>query len=72
MLLPVPKIDPIFGRLHKTLPTTATFPKPTRPSALTTDTKAYEYLQTTSFMPQNPPRCRIKIPISNYYALGQQ
>ena len=39
-----------------------------RPTALTTD---MGIAQTTSLMPRNPPRSRIKIIISNYYALGQ-
>ena len=47
ILLPVPKIDPILGRLHKTLPITATFPNMIRPTALTTDMHIH---QTTSLM----------------------
>ena len=44
MLLPVPKIDPILGRLHKTFPISITLTNiETLPTALTTDTKEYEY-----------------------------
>ena len=68
ILLPVPKIDPILGRLHKTLRISATFPNMTRPTALTTDMHIH---QKTSLMLRNPLRSWTKILISNYYLLEQ-
>ena len=72
MLLPVPKIDPIPGRPHKTLPIFTTFTNMNRPTALTTDVQKYmSILLTTSLMPRNPLGSRIRILISYYYLLGQ-